>query len=212
LEADRHRRIGQLGVVQITGGAERVALGRSISGEGYVRLRVRYDRGELSIVGAQEVDGPLVQPRRLREGFVYEVRHGSRRISAETIPDLGVQRSFPPPEGEETEEIQGHHITELETCEFNVRIPANEFSRRSLRYLRIVLCETVETPEVRRMDARPLDAQFERVLRSIGQLKGIRMGDLPEDVQRQVDEASRQDLLSYETRKLSAPAFSLWAV
>jgi hypothetical protein len=172
------------------GEMEELALGRSVSGEGYVRLRICYDRGELSVVSAKRVDGPLVQPQRLEEGFVYEVRRGSQRISAESIPDLGVQRGFPPPEGEETKELQGHHITHLAAYEFNVRIPADEFTRRSLRNLQIALYETVEIPEVRQMDARPLDVQFED-LRKVGQLKDIRMDELPDDVQKQMDDALR---------------------
>jgi hypothetical protein len=112
-------------------------------------------------------------------------------ISAETIPDLGVQRGFPPPEGEETGELQGHHITELETYEFNVRIPADEFTRRSLRYLQIALYEIVEAPEMRQMDARPLDEQFGEEVRLVGQLKGVRMDALPDEVQKKLDEALR---------------------
>lgn len=172
-------------------GPEQIALGNTAAREGYVRLRMRYDHGNLSVVGVKRVSGPLVSKERLEEGFVYEVTRGRRRIYTEALPDLGVERSFPPPEGEETAEVHGHHIVELDIYEFNVRVPANEFTTRSLRNLQVTLYETTEIPESLQMDARTLKTQFDKELREVSKLKGIDRNKLPNNVQQQLDESLR---------------------
>ena len=166
---------------------QEISLGQTAAGEGYLRLRMRYDRGDLSIVGVKQVPGPLASSERLEEGYIYEITRGARRIHVEAIPDLGVERSFPPPEGMETRDLRGHHITELETYEFNVRIPQDEVSRRSLRSLQITLYQTAEIPETRSIEAGPLKKQFKQDLREIGNLKGIELDKLPDNVRQQMD-------------------------
>src|SRR5258708_35189161 len=82
--------------------------------EGYVRLRVRVgEDGGTSIVDTHFVEGPLVQPSTIHGNFAYEVTEGEKRLHLDSIPDLGVFRSFVNPHGP-LEERQ-HHMYELKT-------------------------------------------------------------------------------------------------
>ena len=88
--------------------------------EGYVRLRLRVSDGEMSVVGAKAVEGPLVEPR-LQGALAYEATVGEKRVAAGGIPDVGQRRSFPDPEGKGVS--AGHHVERAQTYEVNVRIP-----------------------------------------------------------------------------------------
>jgi hypothetical protein len=65
---------------------------------GYVRLRLRVTDGEMAVVGAKAVEGPLVEPK-LQGALAYEVTVGRKRVTAGGIADVGERRSFPDPEG-----------------------------------------------------------------------------------------------------------------
>jgi len=53
--------------------------------EGYVRLRVLVQDGELAVMGAKFVEGPLAPMEMLQPGLAYEVTLGTRRIAAGAI-------------------------------------------------------------------------------------------------------------------------------
>src|SRR5262245_32841401 len=48
--------------------------------DGYVRLRVLVQNGELSVAGAKFVEGPLAEPEVLHPGLAYEMTFGARRV------------------------------------------------------------------------------------------------------------------------------------
>ena len=56
--------------------------------EGYVRLRVLVQDGELSVVGAKFVEGPLAAMSVFHSGLVYEMTLGSRRVASGAIAVL----------------------------------------------------------------------------------------------------------------------------
>jgi hypothetical protein len=65
------------------------------SGEGYVRLRLRVEEdGGTSIVDSHFVESTLIQPSAIHGNFVYEITEGEKRLHLDSIPDLGVMRSF----------------------------------------------------------------------------------------------------------------------
>jgi hypothetical protein len=157
--------------------------------EGYVRLRLRVTDGEMSVVGAKAVEGPLVEPK-LQGALAYEVTVGEKRIAAGGIPDVGERRSFPDPEGKG--EMSGHHVEELRTYEVNVRVPKEHVSAAALPRLEIALYKMKEElPEPRgdRLPPGPIGAQFERELREVGRMKGIRPDRLARPVAQQVRKA-----------------------
>lgn len=129
---------------------------RGGSAEQYVRLRVRVNDGELSIVGSHVVDGPLAQTAAFQGGYAYEVTEGDRLLHAGSIPDLGVVRSFAYPEG--TLEQQRHHTYELSTYEFDARVPADALQRAALPKIAVVLYRVKERAPARAMPAQPLSA------------------------------------------------------
>ena len=122
--------------------------------EGYVRLRLRVSDGEVSVVGAKAVEGPLVEPK-LQGALAYEATVGEKRVAAGGIPDVGERRSFPDPEAKG--EMSGHHVEQLETYEVNVRIPKEQVSAAALPRLEIALYTLKEElPEPGPTDSRPV--------------------------------------------------------
>src|SRR5688572_18499039 len=157
--------------------------------EGYVRLRLRVTDGEVSVVGAKAVEGPLVEPK-LQAALAYEATVGEKRVAAGGIPDVGERRSFPDPEGKGV--MKGHHVEELKTYEVNVRIPKERVSAAALPRLEIALYKMKEDlPEARpdMLAAAPIGEQFERELREVGRMKGIRPDKLARPVAQQVRKA-----------------------
>ncbi len=94
--------------------------------EGFVRLRLRVEDGEMSIIGAHSVEGPLLQEESVYGEFGFEMRVEDRRLALGSITDAGEIRGFPPPYP--TEDMHGHHVNEQPVHEFAVRIPRQHFT------------------------------------------------------------------------------------
>jgi hypothetical protein len=161
---------------------------------GYVRLSVRVtEGGRLSIVGAQAVEGELVEPK-LQGAMAYEVALGGTRLASGGIPDAGEQRSFPDPNAP-VPEMKGHHVTELSSYEVNVRVPKEPVKVSELPKLEVALFrikedlpEEAEAMAAAAPDA-PLAANFPRELREVGRLKGIKPDKLAKPVADQLKKA-----------------------
>src|ERR671919_1811826 len=157
--------------------------------EGYVRLRLRVSDGEMSVVGAKAVEGPLAEPK-LQGALAYEATVGEKRVAAGGIPDVGERRSFPDPQGKGV--MRGHHVEELRTYEVNVRIPKERISAAALPRLEIALYKMKEDlPETRpdMLAAPPIGEQFQRELREVGRMKGLKPDKLARPVAQQVRKA-----------------------
>lgn len=141
---------------------------------GYVRMRLRVQDGEVSVLGAKAVEGPLVEPK-IQGALAYEATLGRRRIAAGAIPDVGEKRSFPAPKARG--EQSGHFVTPLESYEINVRVPKEEVSLSSLPRLEVALYRVKEDlPVVHHaalMRDVPLGVQFDKHVREVGRLKGF---------------------------------------
>jgi hypothetical protein len=146
--------------------------------DGYVRFRVRVDEGKMSIVDSHLVDSVLMLPPTIHGEYAYEVTDGVRLLHADTIPDLGVVRSFSDPHG--TRGQLRHHTYRETTYEFDVRAPAAELTQAALPNIEIVLYRTKERAPTRALTAAaPLGAQFERELRQVARIAGIPRDALP---------------------------------
>jgi hypothetical protein len=173
-EATRGKRGGR--AAPPAGGDQEPARARGKPSQRYVRLRVRVEDGDLSIVDSRTIDGPLAQPATFEGGYAYEVTDGDRLLHAGAIPDLGVVRSFAHPDG--TLEQRRHHTYALSTYEFNARVPADALRRGSLAKTAVVLYRVKERPPPRAAIERPLSAaplgeQRARELREIGRVVGL---------------------------------------
>jgi hypothetical protein len=161
--------------------------------DGYVRLRVRVtEGGRLTVVGAKAVEGELVEPK-LQGAMAYEATIGGRRIAGGGIPDVGEQRSFPDPKAK-LPEMKGHHVTELASYEVNVRVPREAVKVAELPKLEIGLFRIKEDlPEEATAIAAeaPLGDQFQRELREVARLKGIKPDKLAKPVADQLRKAFR---------------------
>jgi hypothetical protein len=157
---------------------------RALGGEGYVRLRVRVEEdGGASIVDSHFVDSTLIEPSAIHGNFVYEVTEGDKRLHLDSIPDLGVFRSFVNPDGPPEE--RQHHIYELKTYEFDARVPAPQLAAAALPKVAITLYRVKEARPDMPVGAKPLHIQYERELREIARVDGVSPRVLPEVMQKQ---------------------------
>jgi hypothetical protein len=150
--------------------------------EQYVRLRVRLSQGRLSIVDSHLVDGPLGQATGFPGGNAYEVTLDDRLLHAGALPDLGVQRSFPNPQG--PPEQRGHYITERSVYEFTARVPADELTPDTIGKIAVRLHRVKDEAHAARIGDAPLGEQFEREMRSIAELVGLPESVLPDAIER----------------------------
>ena len=160
---------------------------------GYVRLRVRVTAGgRLTVVGAKAVEGELVEPK-LQGALAYEASIGGKRVAAGGIPDVGEQRSFPDPKAK-LPEMKGHHVVELPSYEVNVRVPKAAVKVSELPKLEVALFRIKEDlPEEAAAFAAeaPLADQFQRELREVARLKGVKPDKLAKPVADQLRKAFR---------------------
>jgi hypothetical protein len=157
-------------------GDQQRARTRDSSADAYIRLRVRVEDGEFSIVDSHRIEGPLTQTSVLEGDYAYEVTDGERLLHAGSIPDLGVFRSFSHPNG--TLEQRRHHTYELSSYDFNVRVPATSLRRAALSNIAVVLYRVKQRPPARSpmpqlLPAAPLEAQRTRELREVGRVVGL---------------------------------------
>jgi hypothetical protein len=155
-------------------------------GEGsgrYVRFRMRVEDGKMSIVDSHLVDSELMMPSTLYGEYAYEVTDGSTVLHADSIPDLGVVRSFADPNG--TREQLRHHTYRESTYEFDVRVPADHLIGAALSKISVVLYRVKEQAPTRALTTRvPLGTQFERELREVTRVSRIPLAVLPSSLRK----------------------------
>jgi len=150
------------------------------NGENYVRLSIRVRGDRLSVIDSHLVAGPLSQRTSFAGSNAYEVTLNGRLLHADVLPDIGVQRSFPNPTGPISQ--HGHYITERETFEFIVRVPAHEVTADTIGEIRVTLHRVKEEIRATRLGFEPLVKQFERQLRPIAELVGLPESVLPSEI------------------------------
>jgi hypothetical protein len=149
--------------------------------ERYVRLRMRVRGDRLSVVDSHLVDGPLGQSTSFQGTNAYEVTYQDRLLHAGTIPDLGMQRSFPNPEGPPDQ--RGHHLAPREVFEFSARVPAHEVTAETIGGIRVALHQVQEPTSAPRLAATPLADQFEGRMQPVAELVGLPESALPERIE-----------------------------
>jgi hypothetical protein len=149
----------------------------------YVRFRMRVEDGTMSIVDSHLVDSALMMPPTLYGEYAYEVTDGSTVLHADSIPDLGVVRSFADPNG--TREQLRHHTYRESTYEFDVRAPADRLATAALSKISVVLYRVKERAPTRALSTlEPLGSQFERELREVTRISRIPAAALPSSLRK----------------------------
>jgi hypothetical protein len=152
--------------------ASKRALGATRRRGGYVRMRIRMDDGVMSIVDTHHVDSELALPTRLLGSNAYDVTLGDRLLHADSIPDVGVSRSFANPDPNAPPEQRGHHFHELSMYEFDVRVPVGDLTKADLPKVAITyyrVKEHVDTP----LAAVPLATQYDKEMREVSRIVGL---------------------------------------
>ncbi len=150
-------------------------------GDAYVRMRVRVEDGEMSVQSMKTVEGPLIAHEDLHGDLAYEVTVGKKRVASAAVPDAGVNRSFPHPDPAPGQE--GHHETPTAAHEFVARVPREAISLSSLPRTNVTLFRVKEGPLPRVEGPARLAQHFDKELREVAELRGIRLETLPKSVQ-----------------------------
>jgi hypothetical protein len=144
--------------------------------EGYIRVEIHAANGQLSVIGASEVPGPLTIPSAVINGFAYEVLVDDQQIALGSIPDVGLRRAFanrdvPGPEGQ-------HRFIQVPTFDFFVRIPKAHVSDANLPKLTVVLHNVRQAPD-RLAPATALQRQDGVETIEVARLSGLSLEQLP---------------------------------
>jgi hypothetical protein len=153
------------------------------SPEGYVRLQLHYNDGNLSVIGAKSVDGPLLNPAAVIEGYAYDVMIGERQISLGSIPDVGGRRAFA------NRDVTGregkHRFFRVSEFDFFVRIPYANFTAEDLPRLKIVL-QKVQNAPGRLTPGVAIARHAEVEAEEVARLSGVSLEATPEPVRAQL--------------------------
>ena len=157
--------------------------------EAYVRLELHSANGRFSVIGSNEVPGPLSIPSAVIHGLAYEVLLDDRQIALGSIPDVGLRRAFanrdvPGPEGK-------HRFIQVPAFDFFVRIPKAHVSDANLPKLTIVLHNVRQAPD-RLVPATALQRQSGIETTEVARLSGLSLEKLPPAV-RPLFEKALQD-------------------
>jgi hypothetical protein len=153
--------------------------------DGYVRMEVHVENGQLSVIGVKQVPGPLAMPSALIRGYAYEVLQDEQQVALGSVPDVGVRRAFA---NRDVEGPQGkHHFTNVPTFDFFVRIPKGHVTEATLPKLNIVLHKVEDAPE-RLTSLAALQKQPGVKTVEVGRLAGIKLEQLPAAVRPHLEE------------------------
>jgi hypothetical protein len=151
----------------------------------YLRLRLHVEDGQLSLVDAHKVEGPLTMEDKIYGNQAYEVTLESKRIAAGSIPDVGVNRSFPNPDGPSGQE--GHYFIELPSYDFDIRIPRDNLSPSMLSKAEIAVYRIKGMTREPIAGDKSLRDQFGAELREVARIKGIPLKKLAKPVQAEIN-------------------------
>jgi len=160
---------------------------RKQAGEFYLVFRMHVQNGEMTVQGCKRVDSELAKHEDIVQGgLTYEATLQESRLNVASVPDFGEQRSFPRPDdrGE-----KGHHITILPSFDFNVRIPGNAITEKDLPKVKVSLYRFKEHVPSIKLNAAPLARQFEKEVRVVAELDGIKTDKMAQDVKAQIKTA-----------------------
>jgi len=148
----------------------------SSSTEGYIRVEIHAANGQLSVIGASDVPGPLTIPSAVINGLAYEVLVDDQQIALGSIPDVGLRRAFANrdvhgPEGQ-------HRFIQVPTFDFFVRIPKAHVSDANLPKLTVVLHNVRQAPD-RLAPATALQRQAGVETIEVARLSGLSLERLP---------------------------------
>lgn len=161
------------------------AAARSAEAGGYLRLLMRVENGDMSVVGASRVPGPLGRPGQVQGGLAYEVSLGAQQIGAGDVPDPGFRRGVTDPEHPD----RGHALVEAPGYEFTARIPVDQIRTESLPDVQITVYRLNSEQPTSLHPSVPLRAQAGRVTEELTTLRGIRTDELPQDVRISLERA-----------------------
>jgi hypothetical protein len=147
--------------------------------DGYMRMEIHSENGQLSIVGAQSVDGPLAQPEKITTGLVYEATVDNQQVALGSLPDANISRAFA---NSDVPDYHGKHRVTLRTSyNFFVRIPKSQLTAVTMPKLNIVLHNVTSAPDL----VKPgilLSQQTGILHQEVGRISGINLASLPVEI------------------------------
>lgn len=149
--------------------------------EAYVRMRVLVDGDTLKVLDSHLVEGPLREGDSFPGRYAYDVTLGADLLHAGPAPDLGVRRSFIPPDADENERT--HHDTALDRTIFTVRVSAEQLTAARLPEIQVTLYR-LKDEATGNASREALPSRFPRSTRVVAARSGLPRSVLPTEIRR----------------------------
>jgi hypothetical protein len=152
--------------------------------DSYLRLEIHFENGQLSVIDAKEVPGPLTNPTAVIQGYVYEVLIGDQQIAVGSLPDVGIRRAFANrdvagPEGK-------HRFVEVPAFDFYVRVPRVHVTTANLPQMNIILHDVRQAPD-RLAPEVAMQKQPDVEAEEVARLSGVKLEAVPTAVRSQLE-------------------------
>lgn len=159
--------------------------------EGYIRLQLRVENGEIWIIGVRAVESSLLQEESVHGGELgYEIRLADQRLALGSIPDFGEMRGFPPPHP--TEDMHGHQIIKQLENKFTVRILRKHFTEDNAKRLEISVFRIKGDVDFKCLSPDKSVLVQSDNLRNIAHLKGVTEKYTTKEALNQIDTIMRR--------------------
>jgi len=153
--------------------------------DSYLRLRLRFENQELSIIHAKKVESTLLLESEINlgAGVVYEVSLDSVRLDVSSIPYDGLFVDMAANQNR-------YGLEQMpETFEFHVRIPLDNLRCKDLEKLNIELYRLNNRFSDVQLNDEKIIKQFPNKLELLAELNGIHLKDLPNALKVMIKEA-----------------------
>lgn len=159
-------------------------------GPGYFRIRMSMVDGEMTARGAKFVKGPLHEEESVSPGLTYDAKIGQKRVAFGDVPDPIEWRSHPDPSAKG--ERAGHHVTELSSYDFTVRIPSDQVTEEAIEDLRVTLYRWRGQGPGEHISISELSRQPKVAVEKLGAMSGLQIADAPVTLKKELRQAFKE--------------------
>ena len=159
-------------------------------GRGYFTIRISMVDGEMTARSAKFVEGPLTEEESVSPGLTYDAKIGRKRVAFGDVPDPIEWRSHPDPSARG--ERARHHVTELSSYEFTVRIPSEKVTEEAIEDLRVSLYRWRGQGPGEHISINELSSQPSVAIERLGVMSGLKVADAPITLKKELHQAFKE--------------------
>lgn len=159
-------------------------------GLGYFRIRLSMIDGVMTARSAKFVEGPLLEEESVSPGITYDAKIGQKRVAFGDVPDPTEWRSHPDPSAKG--ERAGHHVTELSSYDFTVRIPSDQVTEKTIEDLRVTLYRWRGKGPGEHISISELSREPKSAVETLGAMSGMQIADAPAPLKKELRQAFKE--------------------